>query len=273
MNKSFKKNVKGNLTYFTIPSFEETGLVKHGFSTRTGGVSGGAYESLNLSILTEDVLANVLENRSKMAGALGIDPYSLVGAHQVHGDKIYRVRMSDKGAGATESHTVIPGTDALMTDEPGLTLTAFFADCVPIFLLDPVNKAIALAHAGWKGTVAKISVKTVIAMGEVYGTKPERLLAAIGPSIGPCHYQVDGPVIQRVKDEFPTCWTELLKDFDEQGHAQLNLWEANVTQLEEIGLALSNITVAGLCTYCNQDLFYSHRGGKAGRQAALIMLK
>lgn len=273
MNTPLAKHEKEGIIYFTIPAFENTGLVLHAFSGRKGGTSTGPYDSLNLSILTDDSLDNVIENRRRLLRLMGISPNSLVGAHQVHRDNIYRVKREDKGAGAVNPKTVIPATDALMTNERGLALTAFFADCVPVFYLDPVNKAVALAHAGWKGTVAGIAAKTVAAMQAEFGTDPDDLLAAIGPSIGPCHYQVDTPVIESFKEAFPRDWDALITGLTGDGHGQLNLWEANARQLRAAGVRSGNITTAGLCTYCRQDIFFSHRGGAAGRQAALIMLK
>jgi len=269
----FNRQINNGIIYFTISSFTETGLVVHGFSGRQGGVSPDRFASLNLSIHTEDKLKNVLENRTRFVKVLGLSLDNLVGAHQIHGDRVFKVTASDQGRGSRDGCNVIPDTDALMTDEKGLALIAFFADCVPVFFLDPEHKAIALAHAGWKGTVAKIVTKTVQAMQEAYGTDPARLLAAVGPSIGPCHYEVDDLVINKVKEAFPGYENELLSCQGNPGHANFNLWQANVIQLKMLGIPEENITVAGLCTYCEQGLFFSHRAGMAGRQAALLMLK
>lgn len=270
---TFERHLENGLAYYTIPAFRKTGLVIHGFSGRSGGVSQGVYESLNLSILTQDKREDVLENRKRFTGALGITLGDLVGAHQVHEDQVRRVTKAEKGRGSRSADNVIPATDALMTDEPGLALTAFFADCVPVFFLDPVHKAIALAHAGWKGTVAKIAAKTALAMQEAFRTKPKDLLAAIGPSIGPCHYEVDEPVINRFKRAFPKEAGQILSPETKPGRCQLDLWQANYVQLIDSGVPAGNITIAGLCTYCMQEEFFSHRAGMAGRQAALLMLK
>lgn len=269
---SFELCEKQGLKYFIIPSFKKTDLVVHAFSSRIGGSSEGKYDSLNLSILTNDLPEHVLENRKRFMDVLGIKLDNVVGAHQVHKDKVYKVTLKDKGRGAYFSDTVIPETDALMTDEKGIALTAFFADCVPVFFLDPVKNVIAVAHAGWRGTVAKIAAKTAIEMSKVYGSNITDLLVGIGPSIGSCHYQVDQPVIDEVKTAFVSCWEELLTGFTQDGHAHLDLWAANKCQLKEIGILSQNITIAGLCTYCERDTFFSHRGGMAGRQAAVIML-
>jgi len=269
----FQRHTEKGLVYFTIPSFTATGLVVHGFSGRPGGVSQNSYESLNLSILTQDEPGDVLENRRRFAEVLGISAADMIGAHQVHEDRICQVTVQDKGRGSIDPATVIPATDALMTNESGLALTAFFADCVPVFFLDPIHKAIALTHAGWKGTVAKIAAKTVQAMEQAYQTQPSQLLAAVGPSIGPCHYEVDEPVMKRFRTAFPGQEKSIFSPADKANHAQLNLWQANALQLQEMGVPAENITVAELCTYCQQEDFFSHRRGMAGRQAALLMLK
>ncbi|MFY9175718.1 MAG: peptidoglycan editing factor PgeF [Peptococcia bacterium] len=269
----FLRQTANDLVYYTIPSFSATGLVVNGFSGRKGGVSPRPYESLNLSLLTDDKPENVLENRRRFTEALGIKTENLVSAKQVHGAQIVKVNVAHRGKGSCDSVSAIPGTDALMTNEKGLALMAFFADCVPVLFLDPVKKAIAISHAGWKGTVARIAAKTVKAMQEAYGTEPSQLLAAIGPSVGPCHYEVDEPVIAKFKEAFPGKENQLMSYAGKAGHRQLNLWEANVLQLKEAGLKEGNITVAGLCTFCQQEEFFSHRAGMAGRQAAVLMLR
>lgn len=270
-NNSFSGQESDGIEYYTIPSFERTGLVRHGFSCRRGGFSEGKFGTLNLSNLTEDDPELVLKNRRKFCAAVGIAPECLVSAQQVHGDSIYKVTLKDKGRGAFERDTVIPATDALMTNEKGLALLIFFADCVPVLFLDPLKKVIAVAHAGWRGTVAKIAAKTVQAMEKNYGTKAQNILVGIGPSIGSCHYQVDEPVIAQVEKAFPEA--DSLLERREDGHAFLNLWESNRRQLLGVGLADKNIVIAGLCTSCSSEKFFSHRAGMRGRQAAVLMLK
>lgn len=273
MEHTFTKHEKAGLTYFTIPAFDKTGLVIHAFSGRTGGVSSETYASLNMGIFTNEPLENVLENRRRLCDVLGIQPSHLVAAHQVHSDRILSVTKQDRGRGAIDRDSVIPATDALMTNEKDVPLIGFFADCVPVIFLDPIRKAVAIAHAGWKGTVAKIAAKTVKAMEQAYQTSPRDLLAAVGPSIGACHYQVDEPVIEKVKEAFPTYWDRLLTNTTPDGHAQLNLWEANARQLMEAGVPEGQITITSLCTFCHPELLFSHRRGMAGRHSALIMLK
>lgn len=272
MGEIFSKQETNEIDFYMFPSFTETDLVTHAFSGRKGGFSQGKYSTLNLSAFTKDKAEAVLENKRKFCLRLGITPESIVSAKQVHGDGLYHVTLSDRGRGAYLPDTAIPAVDALITKEKGVALLACFADCVPVFFLDPVQKVIALAHAGWRGTVAKIAAKTAQTLHEGYGTKYQNLLVGIGPSIGPCHYQVAEPVIAKVEEVFPQ-WEKILLAPREKGFAYLNLWEANRRQLLDLGIPEANVTVAGLCTYCHQDKFFSHRAGMLGRQAGVIMLK
>lgn len=272
--KNFVLTEKNGVGYYTISTFTQTGLVKHGFSTRIGGVSKEPYNALNLGFHTGDDWETVKENRRVFAESVGVPLNHIVAANQVHGDKIYIADTNDRGKGACEQDTVIKETDALITQDSGVALIAFYADCVPIMFLDPKEKVIAIVHAGWKGTVLKIGQKTVNKMNKEFGCRPENILAAICPSIGPCHYEVDLPVITQVKNNFPTQWEKILELKGEE-RAQLNLWEANRLGLLEAGLLDKHIMVAEICTYCNPELLYSYRynKGKTGRLAGIIMLE
>lgn len=262
-----------NLSYLTFTSFSSTGLVAHAFTTRRGGVSGGEFAGLNLSFRVGDRPENVVANRSIVCRALGAELADLVAAGQVHGDAVAVVTAADRGKGAGEPESALLGVDALLTGERGVLLSTYHADCVPVFLLDPVKKVIGLAHAGWRGTALSVAAGAVRKMREVFGTEPGDCLAAIGPSIGPCCYEVDEPVYARFEAHYWDC-----RRFFQPvspGRWRLNLWEANRRALAEAGLKEERIAVAGLCTGCCRDLFFSHRasGGKTGRMAALIMLK
>jgi len=269
----FALRQKDGVCYLTFDSFSRAGLVTHAFSTRRGGVSEGPYAGLNMSFRVGDRPENVLINRLSICRALGAEPAGLVAAAQVHGDRVARVTAEHRGNGAAEAESALPATDALITNEPGVLLSSYHADCVPVFLLDPVRKAIGVAHAGWKGTVLKIAARTVEAMQQSFGTRPRDCLAGIGPAIGPCCYEVDEPVFSRFQSVFPD-WPALFTPAA-PGHWYLNLWEANRRALLEAGLQEERITAANLCTSCRQDLFFSHRasGGRAGRMAALLMLR
>lgn len=264
---------KVGLTFYTFPHLDSSNLVTHGFTTRVGGVSTGFYQSLNTSFNVGDDELNVRANREYACRALGIDPLRLVAGRQVHGAGIRVVEEGDTGKGALSYEDSLPDTDALITGLRGVPLSSYYADCVPIFLLDPVRKVAALAHAGWKGTVLKIGLKVVERMAQSFGTDPLDCLAGIGPSIGPCCYEVDEPVMSRFQEVFNDC--RQVAETVAEGKWNLNLWEANRLTLLEAGLKPVNIVTARLCSSCHSDLFFSHRAqkGRTGRMASLIMLK
>ncbi|MEN6413638.1 MAG: peptidoglycan editing factor PgeF [Veillonellales bacterium] len=245
--------------------------IKHGLSSRLGGLSVSPYHTLNLGLHTGDQAEQVVANRRLFCQALNVDPLKIVTAEQVHGEHIHRVTLQDAGRGAEVYEQAIPATDALITNIPGLPLLLFFADCVPVLIADPVHRAVAISHAGWKGTVAKIAQKTIIAMQTQFNTQPADCVIGIAPSIGPCCYQVGENVVSQVKRQFPQ-WTQLLTQSEENYY--LNLWEANRVQLMEIGVPADNIVVSDICTACNSELFYSYRAdhGRTGRIGAIITL-
>lgn len=264
---------KNDVLFLTVTAFTETGLVKHGFTSRLGGISQPPYHTLNMSFTVRDVPEKVVENRRRAAEAIGFPLEDLVALQQVHGDRVAVATSEHKGRGALNYETALPETDAVITREAGVPLSTYHADCVPVFFLDPVTPAVGLAHAGWKGTALKIAAKTLLAMHGHFGTRVEDCLVAIGPSIGPCCYEVDG----RVKDIFGQAFREAGAFFQATGEEKwhLDLWEANTRALEEIGVPRRHIFVSRLCTGCRTDLFYSHRKekGLTGRMAALIMLR
>lgn len=263
---------KGDLKFYSIPRFEATGLVAHAFTTRAGGVGAGSYKSLNTAFHVGDTMENVRANRARICRALGINPGHLVAGKQVHGDRVAVVGQRDRGRGALSYEDALPDTDALVAGTPGVPLSSYYADCVPIFFLDPVRKVVALAHAGWKGTVLKIGRKTLEKMTGAFGTDPGDCLAGIGPSIGPCCYEVDEKVMHPFRESFPDF--QGMAAAASKGKWKLNLWEANRLTLLEAGLREENITTACLCTSCRNELFFSYRAqsGTAGRMASLIML-
>lgn len=216
------------------------------FSTRRGGVSSPPWNSLNLGHHVGDSPADVAENRRRFFRAVGIDPDALVTAGQVHSDVV-------AVASAPGFHA---GTDGLATLSPGLSLAVFCADCVPIWLLDPVTPAAAVVHAGWKGSLAGIAGRGAKAMAERLGSRPQDILAAIGPSIGPCCFEVGPEVWEPAKRLYgPGVLGASLPG----GKARLDLWEVNRLALLASGLAADHVWVSGLCTSCGEDLFHSHR--------------
>jgi len=252
---------------FRVESLERAlpGLVA-AFTTRRGGVGPPPWDSLNLGRHVGDDPRAVDENRRRVFAGLGLDPKSLVTAQQVHGDRV-------AAAGAPGRH---PATDGLVTDVPGLTLAVFCADCTPVFLVDPTRPAAGVVHAGWRGTVAGIAARAVAEMTARYGSRPVDLVAAVGPSIGPCCYEVGPEVSDAARRRLGA--GVLVPGPGPRPH--LDLWEANRRVLVEAGLAPERVHVAGLCTSCLEDLFYSHRRetvragrpSRTGRMAALVCL-
>ncbi len=260
--------------YLTYPLLEKTGIVRHGFSTRIGGVSEGYLGSMNLSFARGDKEESVRENYRRMANALGVEEDSFVFSQQTHTTNVRCVTMADKGKGLTRPLDYAD-VDGLITNVPGLTLTTFYADCVPLYFVDPVQKAIGLSHSGWRGTVGKIGAATLQKMKEAYGTNPADVIAAIGPSICQDCYEVSEDVIL----EFRNCfskehWKELYTE-KENGKYQLNLWKANEIVLVEAGVLAEQIAVTNLCTCCNGEKLFSHRAsnGLRGNLAAFLALR
>ncbi len=271
--RNMELHEKQGVAYLTFPAFSAVPFVRHAFSTRVGGVSRGEFSSMNLSFHRGDPDETVLTNYHRFCDAAGFSFDSLVASAQDHHTEIRRVTKRECGIGIWRPRDQ-ESVDGLLTDEPGVTLVTYYADCVPLYFLDPVHRAIGLAHAGWRGTVAGMGIKMAEAMAHKFGSRPEELLAAIGPSIGPCCYEVDQPVADAFAartDWKPECF---LRDCGD-GKYMLNLWEANRRALLRAGLLEAHISVAELCTQCHADWLFSHRasGGKRGGMAAFLALK
>ena len=269
----FLKHMANNLWHGKFSLLPDD-LVLHAVSARLGGVSKAPFASLNLGLHVGDDTAAVQRNRELFAGSLGLRAKDIVTPEQVHGTVVQRVGEAQRGRGSMSYEDAIPGVDALITDEPGLPLMLCFADCVPLFFLDPDRPAVGIAHGGWKGTLGRIAQKTVEAMEREFATKPEHCLAAIGPSIGPCCYEVGESVQEECKKAFPEDWPKLLCT-QADGSVHLDLWEANRLQLLAAGLDAAQIDCAEECTCCKSNWFYSYRaeGGTTGRIGAMIALR
>ncbi len=260
-----------DLDLITAPGFEGQGLV-HAFTTRTGGVSEGPFESLNLSWSRGDDKARVVENRRRVARALG--DIALVFANQVHGDTILKVDAEPEGVWSAGEG------DALMTDQPGLGLCAQTADCTPILLFDPERPAVAAIHSGWRGTVQEIARKTLQAMGDAYGTRPEQVLAAIGPSISKANYRVGPEVLEQFEALFGDLYGGLIGPRDAEGGAGLDVAEACRRQLLEAGVPAAQISLVKVCTFDEEARLFSSRraardghAGQFGGQVGVVALK
>lgn len=243
--------------------------VPHGFTTRYGGVSTGALSSLNLGTSRGDTPENVLENYRRLGEALGFDPRNAVLCKQIHSDIVHAVTRRELGAGLYRP--ALEPCDALITGIPGAALVVFTADCTPILLYDPVTGAVGAAHAGWRGTVADIAGKTVAAMASQFGSRPENIRAAIGPNIGPCHFETRNDVPQALKNAFGEKMNDYIRPSGEKYFVDLkgvNEWLLNRAGVE-------TVDVSDLCTVCESRRFWSHRvtGGVRGSQGAVIVCK
>lgn len=275
----FEEKEKNGVPYLSYPLFENTGLVNHGFSTRLGGVSTGCWASMNISTTRGDSPEHVAENRKRIAQAIGVREEDFTYTNQTHTTNVAVVKEEDRGKRFLN-------TDGMVTDVPGICLVTFFADCAPLYFVDPIKKAVGLSHSGWRGTAGKIGKATVERMKEEYGSKPEDILAAVGPSICRDCYEVSGDVIERFQEVFDkSLWGKLFYEAEhsaahdfcgmKERKYQLNLWEANKQIFLEAGIKEEHIAVTNLCTRCNSKLLFSHRaaGNERGNLSAFLALK
>lgn len=260
--------------FLEYPLFRDTGIVRHGFSTRLGGVSEGCWASLNLSFDRGDSPEAVMENFRRIGSELGVRCEDMVLSQQTHTTNVCVVTGEDRGKGITRERDY-KDVDGLITDEPGICLVTSYADCVPLYFVDPVKKAIGLSHSGWRGTVGRIGQKTIEMMSECFGSDPADVLAAIGPSVCKDCYEVSGDVIEKFREAFDEkLWPELFYE-KENGKYQLDLWKANEFIFLESGILPEHMAVTNLCTHCNSRILYSHRamGDRRGNLCAFLALK
>ena len=260
--------------FLEYPLLKNTGIVRHGFSTRLGGVSKGCYASLNLSFDRGDDENAVRENFRRIAEEIGVRVEDMVLSQQTHTTNVRLVTEEDRGKGIVKERDYTD-VDGLITDVPGLCLVTSYADCVPLYFVDPVHRAIGLSHSGWRGTVGKIGKHTVERMGECFGSRPEDIVAAIGPSVCMDCYEVSGDVIERFMEAFDgQFWSRIFYQ-KENGKYQLDLWKANELILKEAGIEERHIAVTNVCTHCNSGILYSHRatGDKRGNLCAFLALE
>ena len=254
----------GTLEYLTAQGI----AAPHAFTTRLGGVSTGEFASMNISLRPGEKRENVEKNLQILADTLGFDPKKLICTRQTHSDIVRAVTAEDYlGIG----HHDYPECDALITAEPGVALRIFTADCTPILFYDPVTGAVGATHAGWRGTVADIAGKTVRAMAEKFGARPENIRAAIGPNIGQCCFQTDADVPQALLAALGRTAEAYIRE--ENGKYYVNLKAANAEFLRRAGVAQTEISED--CTKCRNQQFWSHRitGNRRGSQGAIIVCK
>ncbi|QLG39333.1 MULTISPECIES: peptidoglycan editing factor PgeF [Paenibacillus] len=258
--------------------------MKAGFTTRQGGVGSTPYASLNCAYHVGDDPADVLNNRKLVAEKLGFPLESWTCGEQVHGKHVAVITAEDRGKGLLDRQSALQDTDGLVTNVPGVLLTSFYADCVPLYFYDPVQQAVGLAHAGWKGTVAGIAESMVEKMEQEYGSRRQDIHAAIGPSIGDCCYEVDEAVMQHVRvwldhssgnDEYKNSASNSVYRPAGNGKTMLNLKECNRHIMMKAGILPDHIECTTWCTSCNPELFFSYRkeNGITGRMASWIGLE
>lgn len=272
-SKTMTLKNENTVPYLVYNSLEEINFIKHGFSTRLGGVSEGIFSTMNMAFNRGDNPDSVTENYRRLCGSVGLDFESLTASAQDHHTFVRKVTKADRGVGIYRPRDM-QSVDALITNERGVTLVTYYADCTPLFFVDTKNKAIGLAHAGWRGTVGRIGQKVVEKMTAEFGTNPEDLVCAVGPAISKCCYEVD----KTCADEFYA-----LTDLDnstfifpkENNKFMLDLLETNRQILVKAGVKAENITLSDLCTRCNSDLLWSHRAtnGQRGTMCAVMCLK
>lgn len=279
------------LEYLTFPSLSKIEQINHLFTTRLGGVSDREFSTMNLSFTRGDEKEAVLENYRRIGQVLGCEVNSIVCSDQTHTTNIRKVGKEDGGKGVLRDRDYTD-IDGLITDEEGVALACFFADCVPLYFVDPKKKVIGLAHSGWKGTVGKMGGCMVDAMKEAYSCENKDLIVAVGPSICRDCYEVSEDVALRFKETFEQVpntkayeeelkfihgfeHTELLVPGREEGKYQLDLWVANYFVLREAGVKPEHIEITDVCTCCNGEYLFSHRKsmGKRGNLGAFLMLR
>ena len=274
-NDEIRLNQEGEIPYFYFPLLKQTGLVNHGFSTRLGGVSSGEFSTMNFNLTRGDALDNVEENFSRFCGAIGCDWEKAIMTHQTHTVNVRVVTEDMVPAGRTlMGKKPFTDVDGLITDVPGAVLITSFADCVPLYFLDPVRRVIGLSHSGWRGMVNCMGVVTIEKMMETYGCRPEEILACVGPSICQDCYEVGEEVAEEFRASFSEKEADQILRKNDAGRYQLDLWKANELILTNAGIRSDHLAVTNVCTCCNPDLLFSHRftKGRRGNLCAFLSL-
>jgi YfiH family protein len=270
------KFVDKEVPYITFPALSSIPFIRHGFSTRLGGVSEDIFSTMNLGFLGQyqDNPDKVIENYRRISKSMGIDPTTIVMAKQVHKTNIRVVDKEDWGKGIFRQRD-FDEIDGLITNTPNVTLVTTYADCVPIYLVDPVKKAIGLSHSGWRGTVKKIGRETVDEMHKHFNSNPKDLIAVIGPSICQQCFEIGDDVAEEFYYAFNLDGDNDILVRASSGKYHGDLWKANQRVLLDAGLMLDNIHICGVCTCCNPELLFSHRksNGKRGSLAAFLSIE
>ncbi|MFF2909715.1 peptidoglycan editing factor PgeF [Paenibacillus sp. NPDC057934] len=278
----FVRSEESPILLWVEPWAEEHPEITAGFTGREGGAGTAPYDSFNCAFHVGDNSADVMNNRTKLVDNLGFALEDWTCGEQTHGAVVAVVTENDRGRGRLDRASAFQATDAMVTNVPGVLLTSFYADCVPLYFYDPINCAVGLAHAGWKGTVAEIAAAAVQAMEQAYGSRPEDIRAAIGPSIGDCCYEVDDYVMNHIRrleaecGESPGLGGVLYSaSAADSSKCMLNLKEMNRRIMIKAGILPTHIECTSWCTSCNTDIFFSYRAenGITGRMTSWIGIK
>ena len=272
-SKTMRLRNADSVPYLTYNALSDIRFINHAFSTRLGGVSEGEFTSMNLAFNRGDDPEHVTENYKRLCQSAGFSFDSLVASAQDHHTFVRAVTAADRGIGIDRPRGM-ESVDALVTNEQGVTLVTYYADCTPLFFVDVKNRAVGLAHAGWRGTVGRIGEKVIQKMTALYGTDPKDVRAAVGPAISVCCYEVDEPCaahflalegLDSSRFVFPK----------EGGKYMIDLLETNRQILAAAGVPKEQITLSDICTNCCSDLLWSHRAtkGRRGTMSAFICLK
>ena len=277
MNNNTILNRNNGVEYLTYSRLENIPFIKHAFSTKEGGVSEGIFSTMNLSFTRGDDIDKVKENYRRFFDAVGLTLNNMVMSDQIHETDIMKIdekkinEINEESKGIEDR--VCKNIDGLITNLPNVPLVTFYADCVPLYFVDTVNKAIGFSHSGWRGTVKGMGIKTVEAMVREYGSNPENIVAVVGPSICQDCYEVSKEVVDEFHKEYYDKFDVSSIYYEkENGKMQLNLWEANRQILLLAGLKSENIVISNVCTSCHSDLLFSHRktNGKRGNLIAVM---
>lgn len=269
-----EQSTQGNLNIYrfsNLAAFEE---VEHFITGRAGGYSKGPFQSLNTGFHVGDNDWHVLQNRKKLAQVLKMDLQQFTFASQTHSSNIAIVDASRKGLGSADWESAIANTDGMVTNLKGVCINVQMADCVPVLLYDPQKKVVGAVHAGWRGTLKRVSKAAIKVMTDTYGCCPTHIMAGIGPSNGPCCYVVGEDVKREATKSLPEA-EQILSAAPESGKYVFDQWQANLLQLLDCGIPEENIEIAGICSQCQSDSFFSSRkdNGLTGRYTAGIMLR
>ncbi len=265
--------IQNQTPYITSTAFADIEFIHHGFSTRLGGNSKDFFESMNLSYTVDDQKSNVSSNFEIMAKEFNIHTQNMVLADQTHTCNVMKVEDAHRGMGIIRERD-FSNVDGLITNITGITLVTSHADCVPLYIVDLKNKAIGLAHAGWRGTVGNIAKQTFIAMEKYYNTHAEDVMVFIGPSICKSCYEIEWDVASIFKEKYSETDFQQIISIKSNNKYLLDLHKANMLNFIKLGVTIDKISTSDICTCCNPELLFSHRAshGKRGGMCAFLTL-